>query len=73
MDYLTKGILDDVSTEDIFEYLETYRSVDFDGDPTEDIVNDYFHGDFDLKKLLKDIGKQNVLKYFIYRALLYPN
>ena len=54
-------ILDELSTEQILGYL---KDTGYDPENLEerDIVENFFHGDFDLKKLLKSIGKDAVTK-----------
>jgi hypothetical protein len=54
-------VLDELNTEDIIEYLKIHRGVGVDTSThSSDLVNDFFHGDFDLKELLLKIGKEAV-------------
>jgi hypothetical protein len=62
-------VLDELDTDDILEYLRTSRDIGVDTSAhSPDLVNDFFHGDFNLKGLLLEIGKEAttpVLQQFI--------
>ena len=62
-------VLDELDTNDILEYLRKHRDIGVDTSAhSSDLVNDFFHGDFDLKKFLLEIGKQAtapVLQQFV--------
>lgn len=56
-----EDVLDDLTTDDILDYLEKDRdviindSIDYSEIDYEELKNAYFHGDFDLKKFMEMI------------------
>jgi len=60
-------VLDEMSADDILKYLKENRNfgkIEHKDEITcnETLVNAFFHGDFDLKGLLRAIGKDPVNK-----------
>jgi hypothetical protein len=59
-------VLDEMSRSDIIAYVREHNIDVIDGFEKESdsgtLTQAYFHGDFDLKKLLQDIGKDQVAK-----------
>lgn len=59
-------VLNELPTDDIIGYLNRNRDVHVGGEYDKDVnAEDYWHGDLDLKKLLKDIGPDEVKKIII--------
>lgn len=56
-----RDVLEDLNEDDLVEYLES-RDIPIERNCIGFEAIDYFHGDFDLKKLLKSIGLDEVRK-----------
>lgn len=52
----------EVDTDELITYLEDDRGVSFlrEGMATSDLVEAYYHGDFDIKAFIKSIGINKV-------------
>jgi hypothetical protein len=56
-----KNVLRELDTSDIVGYLKEERDIVVDTSAhCSDLVHDFFHGDFNLKALLTDLGKDAV-------------
>ena len=62
-----EDVLGEMTTDEIIKYLRVDRDIGGELEkgeisPHDDLVQAFFHGDFDLKSLLKAIGKDPVNK-----------
>jgi len=59
-------VLDELDSDDIVDYLKDSRKVGVSGVVVEekidmeDLIFSYFHGDLDIKKLIKGIGVETI-------------